>query len=332
MKQILFNRVQIMLVMGIGVWNIVAPALAQSSTRIIVGTAVRVRQSHALTAQVITQVNFGTIVQELEKTPHQDTINEESDYWYHIRLPNSQEGWVFGRFTRPFTLAQREPIYHEIAQARFERCAQLTFAEQVDFFRFLGRVLDEVTTREVKAELHLFRVLVLQSSLEPETRDLPGFEAWVQEHHASIGYFEPAGRWSINASLLWALYETYHDLPVADDIAWEAACHSLADDCEGDIACHVSRVNHAEARYLELYPHGKHATTALQWIIRYLRQLTNPRYDEVLRERNEGEDIRARARHEIQQLRQTVHATSEAETPKLLEILQHFEEHYIFPE
>ncbi len=64
---------------------------------VIKGTNVNVRVSPDLKALKIKQLKTNDTCKILEKGK-QETINEDTDYWYKISFKN-KEGWIFGAFT-----------------------------------------------------------------------------------------------------------------------------------------------------------------------------------------------------------------------------------------
>lgn len=284
-------------------WNTAAQAQASRTPRIITGSNVRVRQEPNLSAPEVTRLNLGTIMWELERTAQPQTIGQMQDYWYHVVLPDGQRGWVFGSLTMPFENERREEIYLKISRKRLER-QRLSFSEQVDFFHFLTRTIEEVTDPEITAELKLAHLLILQRSLREQPNNPQNFEGWIKEQQANIYYNEPGGEWLVSPDLFWNLQEEYRVLLIADDIAWKAANNPLGGECEGYLPCYLSRVNQAQGRYLALYPEGKYASKALDFIAEYLQNFTTNKYDDY--DRSDYIILQ----HEIDQLRPIVEKAS----------------------
>ncbi len=296
-------------------WNFNAQAQETQTARIITGSNVRVRQEPNTSAPEVMRLNLGTIVWELEKTDQPQTIGQMQDYWYHVTLPDGQKGWVFGSLTLPFENERRAEIYQKISKARLAR-ERLSFSDQVDFFHFLERTIEEVTDPEIAAELKLARLLILQRSLREQHNHPQNFEGWIKEQQASIYYNEVGGEWLVSPDLFWKLQEEYRVLLIADDIAWEAANNPLGGECEGYLPCHLSRANQTLGRYVELYPQGKFVSKALEAIAEYLQYFTTSKNFDY--DRSDYLIIQ----HEIDQLRTAVGKTSAANKDNVLKQLE----------
>ncbi|GAK60030.1 hypothetical protein U27_07017 [Candidatus Vecturithrix granuli] len=294
----------------------IMPIQAQNSSfRILTASNVRIRQKPNASAPEVTKLALGTLVQELGRTPKQETIGAVQDYWYQIAIPDGQQGWIFGGFTMVYQETQREAIYQEITQARLKR-EQLNWFDQIDLVRFLTHASGEVSTPAIAAELKLARLRVLRQSLEPLQNPPPEFQAWIQEQQANIYYAEIQGTWLVLPNVFWDLYAEYQTLPIADDIAWEAAQNPVGGECEGYVPCHLSRINQSYGRYLTLYPTGKYTSTALHTISEELQNFTQHKYTDYDRTGY------LTLQNEIKRLRSIVEATSIPEKVGVLEQLE----------
>ena len=289
-------------------------AAPSSPVRIITGSNVRVRQEPTTSAKEISKLALGTLVQELGRTSKQETIGNMQDYWYQIGFADGQQGWIFGSFTMPYSEAKRDTIYQEITRARLSR-DQLNFFDQIDLVRFLTHASAEVSTPEIAAELKLARLRVLRQSLEPLQTPPPEFEEWTQEQQANIYYGEIQGRWLVWSNLFWDLHAQYQTLPIADDIAWEAAQNPSGGECEGYVPCHLSRINQSYGKYLTLYPAGKYTLNALQIIRELLQHFTQHKYTDYDRSGY------LTLQQELTRLRSTIEATTASEKTHVLDQL-----------
>lgn len=305
-------------------WIIATPVMAQQATRIIIGSHVRIRHEPNLSAQEITQLQFGTVIQEIGRTDQQQTIGQGRDYWYHVTLPDGQQGWVFGSLTRLFTNEKRDEIYWEITQTQLARIRRvdLSFPELIDFYRFLCSALEEVNNREIMAELQLARLLTLVCSVGVKWNH-PNFDAWIKEQRNKISPGEPSAPWVVKPELFWNLHLEYKTLPIADDIAWEAAINPLAGECNGDVPCHVARINRTYGKYVALYPDGKYVSIALQRIAGYLQYFDSKSLN------GDNQASRLRLQQEIDQLQATVEKTLVVEKESVLEQLHRLEMLYL---
>lgn len=256
---------------------IAGQAESDAPMRIITASNVRVRQEPKASAQEVAKVLLGVLVQELGRTPQKEVIGTVEDYWYQIGIPDVGQGWVFGGFTLPYDEARRDALYQEITQMRLKR-VQLNWFDQIDFVRFLTRASAEVQNPGIAADFKLTRLRVLRQSIQLLQNPPPEFQEWIQEQQANIYYAEIQGTWLVLPNIFWELCAEYQALPIADDIAWEAAQNPVGGECEGYVPCHLSRINQSYGRYLTLYPAGKYAPTALQAISEELQNFTQHKY------------------------------------------------------
>ena len=291
--------------------------------RIITGSHVRIRREPQLSAKEITQLQLGTLVQATERTPQPEAIGKMKDYWFHVRVADGQHGWIFGSFTMRFEPENRDEIYREITLARLAR-STLSFPDLVDFFRFLTRASEEVVNRDITAALQFARLQVLQRSLNGQHNSTANVEDWIQEQRESLVFNEPGGEWLVRADLFWELHETYRSLPLADDIAWEAANAPLSGECEGYLPCVIQRLNATQGRYLNFYPTGKYASNALETITLTLKYFVEDSFSQTY-SRNEYLMLQGR----IKKLRTIVEKTSATETTSVLDLLDRITERYL---
>ena len=72
--------------------------LAQS--KITTVSAMRMRKTPQVSAEEVTRLKLGTVVNAIARSVNQDTINNKTDYWYRVNLQNGQSGWLFGGLLR----------------------------------------------------------------------------------------------------------------------------------------------------------------------------------------------------------------------------------------
>jgi hypothetical protein len=235
-------------------------AAAAVPQRIITASNVRVRSAPKVQAAEVTKLAFGTLAEEIAQSAQQETINQVQAYWYRLNLPDGKAGWVFGGLTRVFDPLNKERIYCDITTARLQQ-ANLNLGAYIELDQFITRILPEVSEPELVAELKFTQLRALQRAVT-QTDKTPAFEAWIKEQEANLVYGEPQGQWLVQSELFWQLTLEYQDLPIADEIAWTAAENMLPGECEGDAACHAEALKLTYARYLLLFPNGKHAADA----------------------------------------------------------------------
>ena len=285
-------------------------------SRIVAASGVRVRSEPVETAGEITRLEIGAVVRVLD----------QSSDWYRVSTPDGKEGWVFGGLTAPFTAPDRDKIYQKIASDRL-KAEDASFADLVDLVRFLSAAAGEVEDRGAKAELELARLLAMRRALEEipfEKQQEPAYAEWLKSHEEDFVYNEPAGQWLVRSDLFWNLREEYSDLPLAEQITWEAANNPLPGECEGYLPCHLAAFNRTLGRYLDLYPGGAHAEEALSDLDESLRVIDGARDADYVpdpEERNE-------ARKELNKLRETISGTSGKEKADLLKLVDDYLKYY----
>ncbi len=237
---------------------------APVKSRITTATGVRVRTAPQTTAQEVTKLQLGLVVEVSERTAAREKIGAAADYWYRVAAPGGAEGWLFGGLTAPFDPQRRVESYLKIANDRL-KIEEASFAERADLYKFLDRVAPEAKEGAALAELELLRLLALHQSLAAmpfDKLDAAPYKDWTKEHEKLIVYSEPAGLWFVRADALWALEKKYRGLAVAERIAWEASRLPLPGECEGYLPCYLSLVGLTDGEYLKLYPRGAHVGEA----------------------------------------------------------------------
>src|ERR1051325_395456 len=119
------------------------PALGQNRSRITTASNVRARALPNTSAEEVTKLSIGTIVDQLEQSPAKEKVGNSEDFWYKVALPNGKEGWVFGAFTLPFDAANRGEIYKRIASERL-KIKDANFADSADLARFMTLAMTEI--------------------------------------------------------------------------------------------------------------------------------------------------------------------------------------------
>ena len=89
-------------------------------------SAMRVRRAPQASAEEITRLKLGTVVNPVARSVDQETINGKNDYWYRVSLPNGETGWLFGGLLLDYDARQRNELLRQIIEARLK-------AENTDF-------------------------------------------------------------------------------------------------------------------------------------------------------------------------------------------------------
>ena len=238
--------------------------LDAAQTRITTVSAMRARKAPQVSAEEIVRLKLGTVVNAIARSTTQDTIGGKTDYWYRVNLPNGQTGWLFGGLLLDYSANKRQEIVRQIIEARI-KAENTVFFDRQETYNLAASSVTEAKDVSTRAEFELLKTLALAGwalSVPYETDKSP-YREWVKTHAAAIVYNEFAGGYQLRSETLWNLEKKYHNLPIADRIAWEAAQMLPPSDCEGDEVCGFF-LSEGEIRYLGLYPAGAHADEALK--------------------------------------------------------------------
>ncbi|MBL8203812.1 MAG: SH3 domain-containing protein [Blastocatellia bacterium] len=295
-------------------------------------SGVRARASAATSGDEVARLSMGTQLKQLDSDQREGTVGGKKDFWYHVALPNGKEGWVFGAFLTRFDETRKSEIYKSIAAPKI-KAETGTFAEYADLTRFLAAVLPEVTDRATQAGMELWRWMALQkafNSIESDKLEQPEFQRFIKANQANAVYSEPGGLWLVKSDLFWNLQKKYSDLPIGDSIAWEAATLPLPGECEDDDTCATMYMNETKGRYLLLYPTGKHASEALDYLIESFQSINEMMKHVAVPTGNSKSDLQIRkdAKAAINKMRANVAKVSNPKKTKLLQVLMQYEKYY----
>ena len=251
---------------------------------IVTASQVRARSAPNTSAAVVAKLNFGTIVKELSKSASPVRIGTTTAHWYQISLQNGPTGWIFGSLLTAFKPSAKAETFRDIARQRLanpkyhfdggipvnKRLQDDIFDELTDLFVFLDRVSGEVPqTTEIAAELKLMRLQTLQRAGNAAwgNWDKPPYKAWLHSQK-ELGnmYYVDYGQigWFVEPNKFWALSQQYRNLPIGEEIAWQAANLALGGECEGFIGCYLHISNLTSGQYLARYPNGQHVKAAFK--------------------------------------------------------------------
>jgi hypothetical protein len=241
----------------------VVPVCGQA--KITTVSAMRVRSAPQTTAQEITRLKLGTVVNATARSSDQDTVGGKTDYWYQVSLPNGQSGWLFGGLLLDYDANQREQLLRQIIEARLN-AENTDFTDRQEIYNLAARSTTEAKNVNTRAEFELLKLLALANwaaAFPSDSADRSPYREWLKAHAAEVIPNEFAGGYNMRSELLWRLEAKYHTLPIADRIAWAAAENEQPHDCEGDEVCHLF-VFEGAVKYLELHPNGAHAAEAVK--------------------------------------------------------------------
>jgi len=228
-------------------------------------SAMRVRSAPQTTAQEITRLKLGTVVNATTRSSDQETVGGKTDYWYQVNLPNGQSGWLFGGLLLDYDANQREQLLRQIIEARL-KAENTDFTDRQEIYNLAVRSITEAKTVNTRAEFELLKLLALANWAEAfpsDSADRSPYREWLKSHAAEVIPNEFAGGYNMRSELLWKLEAKYHSLHIADRIAWAAAENPQPHDCEGDEVCHLF-VFAGAVKYLDLHPNGVHAAEVVE--------------------------------------------------------------------
>jgi hypothetical protein len=287
-------------------------------------SAMRARKAPQITAEEITRLKLGTVVNAVARSTNQDTVAGKTDYWYRVNLPNGATGWLFGGLLLDYNATQRNELTRQIIETRL-KAENTDFADRQEIYNLAASSVREAKDVNTRAEFELLKLLALaiQAGTFPDNlADKSPYREWLKAHAAEVIQNEFAGGYNLRSEVLWNLETKYHSLAIADRIAWEAAENPEPSDCEGDEVCHLFGYEGA-IKYLDLHPNGAHAAEALKNLIELLT-------DEVINRANAtgGDQYaieeRTNLKKMVASLRLAVAKTSAPEKTELLKKLQKF--------
>ena len=241
----------------------VMPVYGQA--KITTVSAMRVRSGPQTTAQEVTRLKLGTVVNVTTRSSDQETVGGKTDYWYQVNLPNGGTGWLFGGLLLDYNADQREQLVRQIIEGRL-KVENTDFTDRQEIYNLAARSITEAKTVNTRAEFELLKLLALSASAEAfpnERADKSPHREWLKAHAAEVIPNEFAGSYNMRTQLLWNLETKYHALPISDRIAWAAAENPQPHDCEGDEVCHLFTFADG-VEYLRRHPNGAHAAEAVK--------------------------------------------------------------------
>jgi len=267
-------------------------------SKITTVSAMRVRKSPQVSAEEIVRLKLGTVVNAIARSANQDSVAGKTDYWYRVNLPNGDTGWLFGGLLLDYTTGQRQQLVSQIIEARL-KAENTDFADRQEIYNLAASSLTEVKDVSTRAEFELLKTLALANSalaVPSEQTNKSPYREWLKAHNVEVVQNEFAGGYQLRSDVLWDLEKKYHNLPIADRIAWEASQAFPPSDCEGDEVCHAF-IEEGEIRYLSLHPTGAHVAEAIKNIADVLT-------DEVIKFANDkgGDKYAVEQRTELKKL------------------------------
>ena len=137
----------------------VSPSLAQSDeikldvaqAKITTVSAMRVRKAPQVTAEELTRLKLGTVVNAVARSTNQDTVVEKTDYWYRVNLPNGQTGWLFGGLLLDYSPGRRQELLRQIIEARL-KAENTDFADRQEIYNLAASSIRDTKDKNTRAE------------------------------------------------------------------------------------------------------------------------------------------------------------------------------------
>lgn len=206
------------------------------------------------------------------------TVLEKNEDWYKVLFAgdqNASSGWVSKTIVTDFAIAQRNEIYQKIVDGTFNKDA-MDFATAMELFDFLTVANKEITDEKLLADLDFKRLLALKAALKAVSNDKAQenpYQTFLKTNEKEIVYSEPSAQWYVRLEKFWQLHYQYKNLPISEEIAWQAANNPIAGECEGYINCHLYKLRTTFGEYLNFYPNGKYSQEAIENINNSLQPL-----------------------------------------------------------
>lgn len=248
-----------------------------SGSMLVTASAVRMREAADTQAPLVGQLGLGAVVEAVKRTEKKQSVGSRSQYWFLVKTPE-HKGWVFGAFLQDFSVAAQDKQWFTLAKTRLAM-DKLSFADRVDLYDFIERVLPQVKSPAYEGGLALGKVLALQKAFDKVhfgNQNKEPYAAFVRAHKDKAFLDEIQGVWLVPAQRYWDLADQYAKTKAGDEIAWYAADANLGGECEGDISCGLGRESMTYGEYLKRFPQGKHVSDALKQL--------NDTFDYILNE------------------------------------------------
>lgn len=239
------------------------PTPVKESLQLIATAAgARVRAQASTSSAELRRVKLGELIKVLEKT--------KAD-WYKIEIPAKPKnvvGWMSGQVADDWDSDKREEIYRRIVDKNY-KASGMSFGDASELFEFLVKAQNELKSSKYSPDFAYKQLVVLKQTLKAvpfNKGESNPYKSFLKANEKSIVYSEPSAEWYIRSEIIWDLQKKYAEAQVAEDIAWLGAQNPLPGECEGYVNCYLFVLRETDARYLELYPNGKHTAESLKTI------------------------------------------------------------------
>ncbi len=195
--------------------------------------------------------------------------------WYRVEYASGKSGWISGALIKNYKAGDRDKIYADIANRYFKQ-KTIDVGTAAEVLEFLRTAQTLIGGDDGQAELNLKRLRVLSLALKsiPAAKsDEPPYKNFLKTNEKEIVYSDPGGQWFVRSEILWDLRERFAKLPIAEEIAWDAAQNPIPGECEGYVNCYLYQIRATDGEYLSFYPNGRRAKEALKNLTDYLEPL-----------------------------------------------------------
>ena len=247
-----------------------APVSAQGGDlRMLIANGVACRAEPEAAGAVEHRYSVGEILSA------RDRVEDGEATWYLNSLgarAGSRGCWIYGPLT--VALDRSDPATALLAAANhiLARSDEVPFVEYVAVDNVLTRMPRRPHGRaaiEDSPLLQLRRLEVIERALAaPDAQRGPVEQdplklAWMHAHADVASFFEPAGRWMMDADIYWRLFEEHRGSDAAEAIAWAAAQGSVPrDECYA--SCLLETIQRTYGRYWVELPRGAHVEEAVR--------------------------------------------------------------------
>jgi len=222
---------------------------------IVTATASRIRQQPKANSTQLSLVKLGKTL----------PVSEKNAAWYRVEYAAGKSGWISKTVVKDYENDRRDDIYREIAD-KYYKSKPLDFATAVEVSEFLRTAPAFVKRDGLKADLSLRRLRVLSAALKAipfGKGEQSPYKTFLKANEKDVIYSDPSGEWYVRSDLYWELHNKHTALPIAEEIAWEAAQNPIPGECEGYVNCYLYHLRATDGEYLNFYPNGKYSKKAL---------------------------------------------------------------------
>ncbi len=284
-------------------------------------------------AHILSEPNLDSTISQNLQIGAILTVLEKNEDWYKVQFAgdkNTFGGWVSKSVVTDFNLARRDEIYRNIAERNFKNNAT-DFASATEFLNFLTASQKEITEEKLLADLNFKRLMTLKAALKAipadKTSENP-YQIFLKENEKEIIYSEPAAEWYVRLDNFWHLHNQYKNLPIGEEIAWQAANNPIAGECEGYINCYLYKLRTTFGEYLNFYPGGNHSKEALTKTFEFLQPLAVDAKDKKIYFAASDTSDRAEFNKFLTDLRMIISKVEQLEKAKTIQQINQIAEGY----